>query len=80
MKNDSAREGDEVVQLYVDGAGGADDPIRSLRGFERIHLGAGESRDVEFHLAPEDVPLAPVRIGVGGGQPVAPVAYVQGML
>jgi beta-glucosidase len=80
VKNDSAREGDEVVQLYVDGPGGADNPIRSLRGFERIHLGAGESRDVEFHLAPEDVPLAPVRIGVGGGQPVAPVAYVQGML
>jgi beta-glucosidase len=80
VKNDSAREGDEVVQLYVDGAGGADDPIRSLRGFERVHLRAGESREVAFKLDPEDVPKAPARIGVGGGQPVAPVAYVQGTL
>jgi beta-glucosidase len=80
VKNDSAREGDEVVELYVDGAGGAGDPIRSLRGFKRIHLGAGESRDVEFKLALEDVPKAPARISVGGGQPAAPVAYVQGML
>jgi beta-glucosidase len=80
VKNDSAREGDEVVELYVDGAGGAGDPIRSLRGFARIHLGAGESRDVAFKLAPEDVPKAPARVSVGGGQPVAPVAYVQGTL
>src|SRR5271157_1289813 len=80
VKNDSAREGDEVVQLYVDGAGGADDPIRSLRGFERVHLGAGESRVVEFNLAPEGVPKGLVRVSVGGGQPVAPVAFVQGTL
>jgi beta-glucosidase len=80
VKNDSARDGDEVVQLYVDGAGGADDPIRSLRGFERVHLRAGESREVAFKLAPEDVPQSPVRISVGGGQPVAPATYVQGTL
>jgi beta-glucosidase len=80
VKNDSAREGDEVVQLYVDGAGGADDPIRSLRGFERVHLRPGESRQVEFKLAPEDAPKPPARVSVGGGQPVAPVAYVQGTL
>ena len=80
VKNDSARDGDEVVQFYVDGPGGADDPIRSLRGFERIHLRAGESRDVEFHLAPQDVPKAPTHIGVGGGQPVPQVSHVEGIL
>jgi len=80
VKNDSAREGDEVVQLYVDGPGGADDPIRSLRAFQRIHLRAGESRDVEFQLAPRDVPKAPTRIGVGGGQPVPQVSHVEGIL
>jgi beta-glucosidase len=80
VKNDSALDGDEVVQLYLDGAGGADDPIRSLRGFERVHLRAGESREVEFKLAPEDVPKAPARVSAGGGQPVPPVAFVQGTL
>jgi beta-glucosidase len=80
VKNDSTREGDEVVQLYVDGAGGADDPTRSLRGFERVRLRAGESRDVAFKLAPQDVPKAKTRISVGGGQPVAQVPHVQGVL
>jgi len=39
VKNDSTREGDEVVQLYLDGA---DDLIRQLRGFQRVHLRALE--------------------------------------
>ena len=80
VKNESTHEGDEVVQLYVDGAGGADDPIRSLRGFERIHLRAGESRDVQFKLDPRDVPKAKTHFSVGGGQPVAQVQHVQGVL
>jgi beta-glucosidase len=80
VKNDSARDGGEVVQLYVDGAGGTDDPIRSLRGFERIHLRAGESRQVEFDLPSGDFAKGPVRVSVGGGQPVAPVEFVQGTL
>jgi beta-glucosidase len=80
VTNASAREGDEVVQLYVDGSGGADDPIRSLRAFDRVHLGAGESRTVEFILAPWDFPPVPTRIGVGGGQPVPQIAHVEGVL
>jgi beta-glucosidase len=80
VKNDSKLDGDEVVQLYVDGAGGPDDPTRSLRGFQRIHLRAGESRDVEFKLAPADVPKAKTRISVGGGQPVAAIPHVQAVL
>lgn len=80
VKNDSSREGDEVVQLYINGGGGADDPLRQLRGFQRVHLRAGETRDVEFTLVPDDVPKEKVRISVGGGQPAGPVAHVEGTL
>jgi len=80
VKNDSTRDGDEVVQLYVSGAGGADDPVRNLRGFERIHLRAGEARDIEFTLGPADVPKEKVKISVGGGQPVGLIAHVDGTL
>jgi beta-glucosidase len=47
VKNTSQIEGDEVVQLYHAGSS-PDAPIRELCGFQRIHLRAGESRDVQF--------------------------------
>jgi beta-glucosidase len=80
VKNNSARDGDEVVQLYADGGGAVDDAIRRLRGFQRVHLRAGETRDVEFTLGAEDVPTDKVKIHVGGGQPVGRVARVEGVL
>jgi len=54
VKNTGARAGDEVVQLYLRGTA-ADDkaPNRSLRGFERVALKAGEQRTVRFKLVPE---------------------------
>jgi beta-glucosidase len=80
VKNDSPREGDEVVQLYIDGAGAPDDPIRSLRGFERVHLRTGESREVQFDIPSADLPAGQVKISAGGGQPVAGVSHVEGTL
>jgi beta-glucosidase len=80
VKNDSTREGDEVVQLYVSGGTGAGDPIRNLRGFQRVHLRAGETREVEFTLGSEDVPKEKFKISVGGGQPVGMVARAEGTL
>ncbi len=48
--------GEEVVQLYVrDLVGSVTRPVRELKGFEKIALGAGESRDVKFTLRPADV-------------------------
>src|ERR1017187_6597660 len=44
VKNTSSRDGDEVVQLYVTGDPGEEAPIRSLRGFQRVHLRAGQSQ------------------------------------
>ena len=78
VKNDSARDGDEVVELYI--AGGADEAIRDLRGFERVHLRAGETREVEFTVSPGDLPKAQATISVGGGQPSAQIPHVEGVL
>ena len=78
VKNTSAREGDEVVQLYVGGGAGDDAPRRSLRGFQRIHLRANESRQVRFTLGREDLPISTVEISVGGGQPMGDIPHVRG--
>ena len=80
VTNTSARDGDEVVQLYFDGGYGEEGPRRSLRGFRRIHLRAGESREVVFTLGPDELPGAAVAISVGGGQPGADTPHVKGSL
>lgn len=80
VKNTSSREGDEVVQLYLSGGGGESAEIRSLRGFQRIHLRAGESRKVSFTVSAENLPMSPVEVSVGGGQPAPNTAFVKGSL
>ena len=80
VRNASTRDGDEVVQLYVAGGPGDGAPIRSLRGFERIHLKAGESRHVTFQVAAEDLPKTSVEVSVGGGQPLTGIPHVKGVL
>jgi beta-glucosidase len=80
VKNTSARDGDEVVQLYVGGETGEGSPIRSLRGFQRIRLRAGESRQVNFTLGADDLPKSAIDISVGGGQPLANIPHVRGKL
>ena len=80
VKNDSARDGDEVAELYFAGGDGADEAIRDLRGFERVHLKAGESREVEFTVGARDLPKGKLKISVGGGQPVGQSAHVDGVL
>jgi beta-glucosidase len=80
VKNTSSRDGDEVVQLYVGGGVGEESPIRSLRGFQRIHLRAGESRRVNFTLGADDLPKSAVDVSVGGGQPLANILHVRGTL
>jgi len=54
VENIGAREGDEVVQLYIrDLAASATRPVRELKGFERVTLKPGEKRRVSFELTPE---------------------------
>ena len=80
VKNTSSREGDEVVQLYVGGGADADAPIRNLRGFQRIHLRPGETRQVKFTLTAADLPPSQVEVSVGGGQPIGSTPYVKGSM
>jgi beta-glucosidase len=54
VANAGPRDGDEVVQLYVrDVEAARPAAIRELRGFERVHLKAGERMRVRFELVPE---------------------------
>ena len=51
VKNTGRRAGTEVVQLYVRNLGASvEQPVRSLQGFQRVTLKAGESRQVTFQL------------------------------
>ena len=51
VTNTGSREGDEVVQLYIrDLAASIARPVKELKGFQRIHLKAGESKQVSFTI------------------------------
>ena len=56
VTNSGERAGDEVVQLYIHQRHGrASRPVRELKGFRRVALGAGESRTVHFELGPNEL-------------------------
>ncbi|GHC75252.1 beta-glucosidase [Streptomyces flavofungini] len=56
VSNTGRRKGDEVVQLYVhDVAASITQPVRKLRGFKRVTLGAGRSTVVRFRLGADDL-------------------------
>jgi beta-glucosidase len=82
VKNTSSVPGDEVVQLYIAQPGVNGAPIRTLTGFQRIHLNASASQTVEFTLRDRDLSVVDeagarrivpgaVDAWIGGGQPVA---------
>jgi beta-glucosidase len=54
VSNTGSRAGEELVQLYVRLQGTSTaQPVRALKGFQRIALAPGETRKVTFHLAPD---------------------------
>ncbi|HZD04289.1 MAG TPA: glycoside hydrolase family 3 C-terminal domain-containing protein, partial [Longimicrobiales bacterium] len=56
VTNSGERAGTEVVQLYLrDDVASVTRPVMELRGFRRIELAPGESRDVVFRLGPDDL-------------------------
>jgi beta-glucosidase len=82
VQNTGDVAGDEVVQLYVSHPDAKINhkPIRSLKGFKRVHLKAGESRSLQFKLLPEQLALideagslvppdTSLKISIGGKQP-----------
>lgn len=53
LKNSGTRDGEEVVQLYIrDMLSSVARPVTELKGFQRIHLKAGEAKLVSFEIAP----------------------------
>jgi beta-glucosidase len=54
VKNTGAVSGKEVVQLYIrDEVGSITRPVQELKGFEKIELAPGESKNVSFDITPE---------------------------
>ena len=45
VKNTGSREGTETVQVYVKRLGDAGAPIKALKGFQKLNLKAGETRN-----------------------------------
>jgi beta-glucosidase len=55
VTNTGSRKGDEVVQLYLhDPVASISQPVRRLRGFERVTLDPGQTRTVTFTLDKSD--------------------------
>jgi beta-glucosidase len=56
VTNTGSREGSQVVQMYIrDEVSSVTRPVKELRGFERLWLKPGESRQVSFTLGPEEL-------------------------
>ena len=54
VKNTGAVTGKEVVQLYIrDMVGSITRPVQELKGFNKIELAPGESKNVSFEITPE---------------------------
>ncbi len=54
VSNTGSRSGEETVQLYIGLRGTSTaQPVRALKGFQRIALEPGEKKTVEFDLSPE---------------------------
>jgi beta-glucosidase len=90
VTNTSDRDADEVAQLYVHQRYGTSSrPVRELKGFERVHLAAGESRTVTFSLGPGQLQywsavtratvqdVTTVDVGVGGSSAVELTAVLE---
>ena len=56
ITNTGDYDGEEVVQLYIhDKVRSITPPVKELKGFKKIALNKGESREVSFEITPEDL-------------------------
>ena len=89
VTNTGRREGDEVAQLYLSFPKVPGAPLHALRGFRRIHLLPGESRNVRFELRSRDLSMVTEQgqiivaagtytVSIGGGQPDTGAASIAG--
>lgn len=62
VKNTGERDGDDVVQLYIDDvASSVVTPPLLLKGFERVSLKAGETKTVSFSLTKSSFELMDIK-------------------
>lgn len=89
VTNTGTVAGDEVAQLYLQFPQVAGAPHIALRGFQRVHLAPGESKQVHFELNQRDLSMVtetgqPIvaageyTLSIGGGQPGTDAAVVSG--
>ena len=80
VKNAGAAAGDEVVELYLTQPKAFETPLRVLAGFQRVHLGPGESAHVILTIDPRSLGQVDDKgnrvimpgeyvVSLGGGQP-----------
>jgi beta-glucosidase len=80
VSNTSNRDGDEVVEVYLNFPKLSGAPVRALAGFTRVYVAKGEMRHVKISLSPRDLSMVneagvrftaagDYRVSVGGGQP-----------
>ena len=56
VTNIGEMDGDEVVQLYIrDKVSSATRPVKELKGYKRVHLKVGETKNVIFEITPESL-------------------------
>ncbi|MEO5782809.1 MAG: glycoside hydrolase family 3 C-terminal domain-containing protein, partial [Ginsengibacter sp.] len=96
VTNAGKKDGEEVVELYVSSQNKTmQTPIRALKGFKRLFLKTGESKNVQFALTQNDLSImddagkpkllpGKILVSVGGSQPdektIASKKTVQGFL
>lgn len=56
VTNSGSRDGEEVVQLYVqDLVGSVTRPVKELKGFQKVMLKAGETKEISFTLTTDEL-------------------------
>lgn len=54
VTNTGKRDGTEIVQMYIcDEVSSVARPVKELKGFKRVALKAGESKEVQFSITPD---------------------------
>jgi beta-glucosidase len=58
IKNNSTIDGEEVVQLYIrDLLSSLAQPVKQLKGFQRMFLKAGDAKEISFIITPNELKM-----------------------
>ena len=63
IRNTGGLAGAEVVQLYVEAPRSTGEPLRQLKGFQRVQLDPGEQRGMSFAIGLDDLSLWDAQVG-----------------